>query len=129
MEWSRKGKAHKKGFKPDQLEAFEKRPTSRILHQACTTLQYLFPKAHAVAYVLSAYRIAYCKVHHPKEFYAAYFTVRAPHFDFTLVHKGLDYMKRFIQNVTPRHQGLGERQGYGHLHGTVCGDAGTGLHL
>ena len=52
-----------------------------------------------MAYVLSAYRIAYCKVHHPKEFYAAYFTVRAPHFDYTLVHKGLDYMKRFIQNV------------------------------
>lgn len=99
MEWSRKGKAHKKGFKPDQLEAFEKAHIPDFYIKACTTLQYLFPKAHAVAYVLSAYRIAYCKVHHPKEFYAAYFTVRAPHFDFTLVHKGLDYMKRFIQNV------------------------------
>lgn len=99
MEWSRKGKAHKKGFKPDQLEAFAKAHIPDFYIKACTTLQYLFPKAHAVAYVLSAYRIAYCKVHHPKEFYAAYFTVRAPHFDYTLVHKGLDYMKRFIQNV------------------------------
>ena len=99
MEWSRKGKAHKKGFEPDQLEAFEKAHIPDFYIKACTTLQYLFPKAHAVAYVLSAYRIAYCKVHHPKEFYAAYFTVRAPHFDYTLVHKGLDYMKRFIQNV------------------------------
>ncbi|WP_442826748.1 PolC-type DNA polymerase III [Acidaminococcus sp. LBK-2] len=99
MEWSRKGKAHKKGFKPDQLEAFAKAHIPEFYIKACTTLQYLFPKAHAVAYVLSAYRIAYCKVHHPKEFYAAYFTVRAPHFDYTLVHKGLDYMKRFIQNV------------------------------
>lgn len=99
MEWSRKGKAHKKGFKPDQLEAFEKAHIPDFYIKACTTLQYLFPKAHAVAYVLSAYRIAYCKVHHPKEFYAAYFTVRAPHFDYTLVHKGLDYMKQFIKNV------------------------------
>ncbi len=100
MEWSRKGKAHKKGFKPDQLEAFKKANIPEFYIKACTTLQYLFPKAHAVAYVLSAYRIAYCKVHHPKEFYAAYFTVRAPHFDYALVHKGLDYMKRFIKNVT-----------------------------
>lgn len=99
MEWSRKGKAHKKGFKPEQLEAFRKANIPEFYIKACTTLQYLFPKAHAVAYVLSAYRIAYCKVHHPKEFYAAYFTVRAPHFDYALVHKGLDYMKRFIKNV------------------------------
>ncbi len=99
MEWSRKGKAHKKGFKPDQLEAFKKANIPEFYIKACTTLQYLFPKAHAVAYVLSAYRIAYCKVHHPKEFYAAYFTVRAPHFDYALVHKGLDYMKQFIKNV------------------------------
>ena len=100
MEWSRKGKAHKKGFKPEQLEAFKKAHIPEFYIKACTTLQYLFPKAHAVAYVLSAYRIAYCKVHHPREFYAAYFTVRAPHFDYALVHKGLDYMKRFIRNVT-----------------------------
>ena len=99
MEWSRKGKAHKLGFKPDQLEAFKKAHIPEFYIKACTTLQYLFPKAHAVAYVLSAYRIAYCKVHHPKEFYAAYFTVRAPHFDYALVHKGLDYMKQFIKNV------------------------------
>ena len=99
MEWSRKGKAHDQGFKPEQLEAFKKAHIPEFYIKACTTLQYLFPKAHAVAYVLSAYRIAYCKVHHPKEFYAAYFTVRAPHFDYALVHKGLDYMKQFIKNV------------------------------
>ena len=68
MEWSRKGKAHKKGFEPDQLEAFEKAHIPDFYIKACTTLQYLFPKAHAVAYVLSAYRIAYCKVLLPKEF-------------------------------------------------------------
>ncbi|WP_303816081.1 PolC-type DNA polymerase III, partial [Acidaminococcus timonensis] len=49
MEWSRKGKAHKKGFKPDQLEAFKKANIPEFYIKACTTLQYLFPKAHAVA--------------------------------------------------------------------------------
>ncbi len=99
MEWSRKGKAHKKGFKPDQLEAFKAANIPEFYIKACQTLQYLFPKAHAVAYVLSAYRIAYCKVHHPKEFYSAYFTIRAPHFDYVQVHKGINYMRQFIKNV------------------------------
>ena len=99
MEWCRKGKAAKKGFTPEQAEALEKAKIPDFYVKSCRTVQYLFPKAHAVAYVISAYRIAYCKVHHPKQFYAAYFTVRAPKFDYTLVRQGKDYMKRFIKNV------------------------------
>ncbi len=59
----------------------------------------MFPKAHAVAYVLMAYRIAYCKVHHPKAFYCAYFSKRAPEFDFSIAGKGKDFVKNYIQNV------------------------------
>lgn len=99
MEWCRKGKAAKGGFTPEQAEALEKAKIPEFYVKSCRTVQYLFPKAHAVAYVLSAYRIAYCKVHHPKEFYAAYFTVRAPNFDYTIVRQGKDYMKKFIKNV------------------------------
>ena len=99
MEWARKGKAHKQGFKAEQEEAFKKANIPEFYIKSCKTLQYLFPKAHAVAYVLSAYRIAYCKVHHPKEFYSAYFTIRAPKFDFVEVHKGINFMRSFIKNV------------------------------
>jgi DNA polymerase-3 subunit alpha (Gram-positive type) len=49
--------------------------------ESCKKIQYMFPKAHAVAYVMMALRIAYFKVHHPEAFYATYFTVRAGEFD------------------------------------------------
>jgi DNA polymerase-3 subunit alpha (Gram-positive type) len=99
MEWCRKGKAHKKGLKPEQKEAMAKAHIPDFYVRSCQTVQYLFPKAHAVAYVMSAYRIAYCKVHHPKEFYAAYFSIRTPKFDYALVSKGEAFMKRFIKDV------------------------------
>ena len=99
MEWCRKGKAFKKGLKPEQKEALKNAHIPDFYVKSCQTVQYLFPKAHAVAYVISAYRIAYCKVHHPKEFYAAYFSIRTPKFDFALVNKGEAFMKRFIKDV------------------------------
>lgn len=67
--------------------------------ESCKKIGYLFPKAHAVAYVLMAYRIAWCKVHKPLAFYAAYFSIRAPEFDYGIVRKGAQYVKQFIRNV------------------------------
>ena len=99
METCRKGKAHKDGLSAEQMAALEKAHVPDWYIKSCKTVQYLFPKAHAVAYVISAYRIAYCKVHHPKEFYAAYFSIRAPKFDYALIYKGKDFMKRYIKDV------------------------------
>ena len=99
MEHVRKGKAAKKGLEPKMLEAMKAANIPEWYIKSCEKVQYLFPKAHAVAYVLMAYRIAYCKVHYPKEFYAAYFTVRAKDFNYTHVAKGKEYVKKFIHNV------------------------------
>ena len=98
MEYVRKGKAAKKGLEPAMREAMEKAHVPEWYMKSCETVQYLFPKAHAVAYVLNAYRIAYCKVHYPLAYYAAYFSQRAD-VDATYIAKGEAYIRQYIKNV------------------------------
>lgn len=99
MEYVRKGKAAKNGLESKMLDAMKAAKVPEWFINSCQTVKYLFPKAHAIAYVLMAYRIAYCKVHYPKAFYAAYFSVRAPEFDAAYIAKGKEYMKKFIKDV------------------------------
>ena len=98
MEYVRKGKAAKKGLEPAMREAMKKAHVPEWYMKSCETVQYLFPKAHAVAYVLNAYRIAYCKVHYPLAYYAAYFSQRAD-VDATYIAKGEAYIRQYIKNV------------------------------
>lgn len=61
--------------------------------KSCKKIKYLFPKAHAVAYVLMSYRIAYFKVHYPEAFYATYFTTKIDEYLGNLIFKGLNVIQ------------------------------------
>ena len=67
--------------------------------KSCKKIKYMFPKAHAAAYVMMAYRIAYFKVHYPKEFYLTYFSTKASAFDAQIVDKGLDYVEKHLSKL------------------------------
>lgn len=84
MENVRKGK----GLKPEMEEAMARHGVPEWYIESCRKIKYMFPKAHAAAYVMMAFRIAYFKVHYPAAFYATYFSVRADDFDLDLALKG-----------------------------------------
>jgi len=77
MERVRKGKK----LTPEYEETMRNHGVPEWYIWSCNKAEYLFPKAHAVAYVLMAFRIAYFKVHYPVDFYISYFTIRAEEFD------------------------------------------------
>jgi DNA polymerase-3 subunit alpha (Gram-positive type) len=62
----------------------------------------MFPKAHAAAYVMMAWRIAYCKVYHPLAYYTAFFSVRASAFDYELMCQGQEHLERAIADYKRR---------------------------
>jgi len=66
---------------------------------SCKKIKYMFPKAHATAYVLMAVRIAYFKVHHPILYYATYFTVRAGDFDLSAMIKGSQAVRKAMSDI------------------------------
>ena len=91
MEAVRKGVIHKGKPWPDGIvEDMRAHDIPEWYIESCRKIKYLFPKAHAVAYVMMAFRIAWFKVHDPLAFYAAYFSVRAKAVDATCMFRGLD---------------------------------------
>ena len=67
--------------------------------ESCKKIKYLFPKAHAVAYVMMAFRIAWFKVHRPLAFYAAYFSIRAKAFDETCMCRGMETCQKKMKEI------------------------------
>ena len=95
MEAVRKGK----GIAPDVVEELRRHDVPEWYIESCQKIKYLFPRAHAVAYVMMAFRIAYCKVHRPLEYYAAYFSIRAEQFDANVVIKGERHVRDQIAEL------------------------------
>jgi len=88
MEKVRKGK----GLEPDDEKLMRENGVPEWYITSCKTIKYMFPKAHAAAYVTMAFRIAYFKVHYPIAFYLTYFTVRATEFDADLMLRGKEHV-------------------------------------
>ena len=99
MEAVRKGKVKKGGFQEGWVEAMQEHNVPQWYIDSLAKIGYLFPKAHAVAYVMMAFRIAWFKVHEPLAFYATFFSVRAKAFDAEYCCAGMDAVKRKIKEI------------------------------
>lgn len=95
MEKVRKGKS----LEADDLKAMKERGVPSWYIDSCKKIKYLFPKAHAVAYVSMAFRIAYFKVHYPLAFYATYLTIKGGEFDIRIVKGGLEWVNMELQRM------------------------------
>lgn len=77
---------------------------------SCEKIQYMFPKAHAAAYVMMAWRIAYCKVFYPLAYYAAYFSIRATGFSYELMCQGKEKLEVYMKDYKSRKDTLSKKE-------------------
>ena len=100
MEFVRKGKASKDPITwADHRKTMEEAGIEEWFIDSCQKIKYMFPKAHAAAYVTSAFRIAWYKVHMPAYFYASWFSTKATDFDIETMIKGYDAIKNKIIEI------------------------------
>ena len=114
MEAVRKGKVKKTGSFPDDAEEqMRSLGVPEWYIESCRKIAYLFPKAHAVAYVMMAFRIAWFKVHEPLAFYSAYFYRRSQKggFDAEMMTGGADSVRRKINEMHRRHDLTANEEG------------------
>ena len=70
--------------------------------ESCQKIEYMFPKAHAAAYVMMAWRIAYCKIHYPLAYYGAFFGIRAKAFSYEVMCQGQAHMESVMKEFKRR---------------------------
>ena len=95
MECVRKGK----GLTEEQEALMKENNVPDWYIASCKKIKYMFPKAHAAAYVTMAFRIAWFKVHHPEAYYTAYYSVRADDFDSDIMCHGVDKVKNKMKEL------------------------------
>ena len=102
-----KGKAEKW---PEWKEEMLKHGVPEWYIWSCELIKYMFPKAHAAAYVMMGWRIAYCKVFYPLAYYAAYFSVRATGFDYEIMCLGKERLERHLKDFKARKDSLSNKE-------------------
>ena len=106
MESVRKGK----GLKPEWEEEMTKHGVPDWYIWSCKKIKYMFPKAHAAAYVMMAWRIAYCKVFYPLAYYAAFFSIRASAFSYELMCLGREKLEQHLEDYKRRADTLSKKE-------------------
>ncbi len=106
MESVRKGK----GLKPEWEEAMTAAGVPDWYIWSCKKIKYMFPKAHAAAYVMMAWRIAWCKINYPLAYYAAYFSIRASGFSYELMCRGQKQLEENLADYKRRQDTLSKKE-------------------
>jgi DNA polymerase-3 subunit alpha (Gram-positive type) len=106
MESVRKGK----GLKEEWIKAMKEAGVEDWYIESCTLIKYMFPKAHAAAYVMMAWRIAYCKINYPLAYYAAYFSIRASAFSYELMCQGKERLNYYMADYKRRSDQLSKKE-------------------
>jgi DNA polymerase-3 subunit alpha (Gram-positive type) len=106
MESVRKGK----GLKSEWIEEMKAHDVPQWYIDSCLKIKYMFPKAHAAAYVMMAWRVAYCKVFYPLAYYAAFFSIRASGFNYELICQGRDKLEYHLADFKRRADSLSKAE-------------------
>lgn len=106
MESVRKGK----GLKDEWIKIMKDNNVPDWYVWSCKQIKYMFPKAHAVAYVMMAYRIAYFKVYYPVAYYTAFFSIRASDFDYEIMCNGKEHLETYIKDYKSRFNELSKKE-------------------
>ena len=106
MESVRKGK----GLKDDWETEMTAHGVPDWYIWSCKKIKYMFPKAHAAAYVMMAWRIAYCKVFYPLAYYAAFFSIRASGFSYELMCQGREKLEHYLADYRKRMDTLSKKE-------------------
>ena len=106
MESVRKGK----GLKPDWEKAMREHNVPEWYIWSCKKIKYMFPKAHAAAYVMMAWRIAWFKIFQPLAYYAAFFSIRATAFNYELMCQGRERLEYYLEDYQKRKDSLTKKE-------------------
>ncbi|MBQ9123074.1 MAG: PolC-type DNA polymerase III [Lachnospiraceae bacterium] len=106
MESVRKGK----GLKEDWITEMKAHDVPDWYIESCKKIKYMFPKAHAAAYVMMAWRIAYCKIHYPLAYYGAFFSTRAKAFSYEQMCQGKAHLESIMKEYKRRMEATANKE-------------------